>query len=236
MGGSTFGTIDVLARQGGFDGPPPGPSPAEIPAFLEHGKKHISQLGSDTIPRSEIDMARHFAESYHSELRHVADWGWLRYDGRRWQRDQVFAAWRRAQQIASYYAGMEQKEKDRRRVASKSTVHAIVDLARSQSSIVATPDQWDANPVLLNTPGGVVDLSTGMLRDHRPDDLLTKITSVAPVGECPVWLEFLDRVTGNDIELQVFLQRVAGYCLTGSVKEHALFFLYGPEAMAKVSS
>ena len=43
----------------------------------------------------------------------------------------------------------------------------------------------------------------------------------------------LDRVTAGDVELQLFLQRMAGYCLTGSTEEHALFFLYGTGANGK---
>ena len=50
---------------------------------------------------------------------------------------------------------------------------------------------------------------------------------------CPLWLTFLDRVTARDKELQSYLQRVAGYCLTGSTKEHVLFFFYGTGANGK---
>ena len=56
---------------------------------------------------------------------------------------------------------------------------------------------------------------------------MTKITAVAPGGDCPLWLAFLIRVTDGDLELIAFLQRMAGYCLTGSTREHALFFAYG---------
>ena len=40
-------------------------------------------------------------------------------------------------------------------------------------------------------------------------------------------------MTNGDRELQAYLQRVAGYCLTGSIKEHAMFFLYGTGANGK---
>ena len=40
-------------------------------------------------------------------------------------------------------------------------------------------------------------------------------------------------VTGGDGELQAYLQRMAGYCLTGVTTEHALFFLYGTGANGK---
>lgn len=56
---------------------------------------------------------------------------------------------------------------------------------------------------------------------------MTKITAVAPGGDCPTWLRFLDTATAGDAELIGFLQRMAGYALTGSTRDHALFFVYG---------
>jgi putative DNA primase/helicase len=102
------------------------------------------------------------------------------------------------------------------------------DLAQEDRRIAATVDQWDTDPWLLNTPGGVVDLRTGRVRDHRPEDYMTKITAVAPDARCPtpLWDAFLTKVA-PDSELRSFLARVAGYSLTGITREHALFFLYG---------
>jgi putative DNA primase/helicase len=62
---------------------------------------------------------------------------------------------------------------------------------------------------------------------------MTKMTSVSSKGECPRFLSFLDEVTGGDITLVDFLQRMFGYCITGSTREHALFFLYGTGANGK---
>ena len=44
-----------------------------------------------------------------------------------------------------------------------------------------------------------------------------------------------ERITGDDAELQAYLQRMAGYVLTGSTREQVLFFCYGtgPEAAAR---
>lgn len=39
--------------------------------------------------------------------------------------------------------------------------------------------------------------------------------------------------TAGDRDLMRFLQQVAGYCLTGSTREHALFFIYGPGGNGK---
>jgi putative DNA primase/helicase len=118
-------------------------------------------------------------------------------------------------------------------IASAKTVAAVEKLAKADPRHAATTEQWDANPWLLNTPGGVVDLRTGQLRPHKADDYMTKMTTVAPGGDCPLWLSFLDKITAGDRELQNYLQRMAGYCLTGSTREHTLFFGFGTGANGK---
>ena len=62
---------------------------------------------------------------------------------------------------------------------------------------------------------------------------MTKTAGASAAGDCPVWMEFLDTVTGGDADLQAYLQRMAGYCLSGVTTEHALFFLYGTGANGK---
>ena len=118
-------------------------------------------------------------------------------------------------------------------IASAKTVYAVERLARSDRRLAATVDQWDADPWQLNTPQGVVDLTTGQARPHVPEDYFTKITAVGPQGGCPRFLAFLDRITGGDAELVAYLRRVLGYGLTGLTREHALFFGYGTGANGK---
>jgi putative DNA primase/helicase len=120
------------------------------------------------------------------------------------------------------------------KVASAGSVAAIVNLARCDPRHATTQDQWDANPWILNTPGGMVDLKTGLLLPHDPDALCSKITTTTPArGRCPLWLNFLAQVTDGNMELESYLQRMVGYTLTGDVSAHALFFLYGPGGNGK---
>jgi hypothetical protein len=112
-------------------------------------------------------------------------------------------------------------------VAASTADTLALSLASEDRRLAATVEQWDANPWLLNTPDGVVDSHTGKLREHRPDDYMTKQTAASPAGACPMWKKFLKEVTGGDEELQKYLQRITGYFLTGETYEQELFFFYG---------
>src|SRR6516225_7286050 len=80
-----------------------------------------------------------------------------------------------------------------------------------------------------------INLTTGEHYPPRREDYITKCAAVKPSPDCPtpLWTAFLDRVTAGDKDLQAYLKRMAGYCLTGYTHEHALFFLYGKGANGK---
>jgi putative DNA primase/helicase len=97
-------------------------------------------------------------------------------------------------------------------------------------------EKLDSDPMLLATPSGTVDLRTGKLSEADPSDFITRCTSVGPAAPgtlAPTWQRFLNEATGGDHELIAFLQRWAGYCLTGETIEHALMFVYGPGGNGK---
>jgi putative DNA primase/helicase len=134
-----------------------------------------------------------------------------------------------ARDLCREAANSVNKQSERKRIASATTRAVVISLVSDDRRIAATATQWDTDPWLLNTPCGVVDLRTGTLREHRPDDYMTKITAVAPDAQCPtpLWDAYLAKVTNNDSEYQKFLLRAHGYSLTGVTVEHARFFLYG---------
>ena len=67
-------------------------------------------------------------------------------------------------------------------------------------------------PLAAEHAGGVIDLRTGKIRPHMPDDYITKITAVAPGGDVPaLGCSSSTACTAGDAELHAFLQRVAGY-------------------------
>jgi putative DNA primase/helicase len=190
---------------------------------------------ADSAPAfSDEALALQFANRHAGDLRFVAAWNkWLVWDGKHWEFEETLRAWDFAREICREAAAQCNKAKLAPAIASAKTIYAVERLARSDRRLAAVIDQWDADPWLLNTPDGVIDLRTGQRRPHRADDYQTKITAGGPRGDCPRFLAFLTRITGGDGELIAYLQRVFGYALTGVTREHALFFGHGSGANGK---
>ncbi len=232
------GTLFALAKQARPDWrkPSDGRSPPPPPTEPPPREPDAASPSDEPVPPDCTDeaLALRFSEVHAYELRHVAAWGkWLGWDGTRWRADTTLATFDKARAVCRRASSQCDSPRIAAKVASAATVAAVERLAKADRRHAATVEQWDADPWLLNTPGGTVDLRTGRMRRHNPADHLTKRTAVAPGGECPLWHAFLARVTDGDVELQSYLKRMAGYCLTGSIREHALFFAYGTGANGK---
>lgn len=209
-----------------------------ISALAEAGTR-MSEIAaiSEVLPPqfSEEALALRFSRRYSDSLRYVNDWGrWMSWDGTRWREDRTLHVFDKARAVCrevSAECGKDQRNGIR--LASKLTVAAVERLARSDRRHAATVEQWDSDPWMLNTPEGTVDLRTGEIQGHRRELYITKLTASGPGGDCPLWLRFLARITAGNAELQSFLQRTMGYCLTGTTTEHALFFMFGTGANGK---
>jgi putative DNA primase/helicase len=108
-----------------------------------------------------------------------------------------------------------------------SHLSAVAKVARTDVAIAH--EALDADPWLLNTQNGIVDLRSDAQRPHEREARMTKIagTEMGNRYGCPTWVAFLTRIMGGDTEMVSFIQRVVGYCLTGSTREQCLFILYG---------
>jgi putative DNA primase/helicase len=177
---------------------------------------------------SDSALAVRFVNRHGPYTRYVAAWGkWMFWSGKCWEPDTTLWVASLAHNICREAATETDDKRMARSVASAKTVNAVMTLARSDPAIAADVEQWDADPWILCTPNGVVNLRDGKVRPCRPEDYSTRSTIVSPDGECPTWLEFLAKVTNGDVDLQRYLRRMCGYALTGVTVEHALFFLYG---------
>jgi putative DNA primase/helicase len=113
-------------------------------------------------------------------------------------------------------------------------VEAAISFAEDH---VAKPQHaLNADPFLLGVANGVIDLRDGELRQETPSDLLTRHSPVEfdPDARSDLFDQFLERAV-PDTDLRAFLQLACGYTLTGSVDEHAFFYVYGRPASGKTT-
>jgi len=175
---------------------------------------------------TEDDAADLFVATHADNVRYVAAWSkWLEWNGSVWKVDDTLSVYDKVRHLCRVTYAHDSNL--RKKMLNAGAIASVERLAKADRRVAATIDQWDTDDWLLNTPGGMIDLSKGETYPHDPAEHCTKITAATPRGDCPNWRKFLDDVTNGDKALQGFLQRMAGYGCTGSTKEHALFFCYG---------
>lgn len=109
--------------------------------------------------------------------------------------------------------------------------NACLKFARTNNieSLALPGEAFDNKPHLFTCQNGVIDLRSGMFREGRPDDYITIACPTAFKGydePCQKFKDWLMDVF-DDPELISFLQRLLGYAISGTLREHIFVFLFG---------
>jgi P4 family phage/plasmid primase-like protien len=205
--------------------------------FGGNGRREAPAFNLTDLGNAERLIHRHGAR-----LRYCWLWSkWLAWDGKRWVKDDSGEVYRRAKEtVASIYQEAAAADDERRKAIAKHAMRSeagarikeMVDLARSDVPVM--PEELDADPDLLNVLNGTIDLRTGELREHRREDLITKLAPVEydPGAQASAWAAFLERVLPSE-ELRGFVQRAVGYSATGDTSEQCIFINHGTGANGK---
>jgi putative DNA primase/helicase len=194
---------------------------------------------------TDLGNAERLVAQHGRDLRYVHLWRrWLVWDGTRWAVDDAGEVERRAiETVRSIYAEAERAEdgEERKRIArhataseSRTRIEGMIALARSLPGVPVEPERLDADLWLLNCLNGRVDLRTGELREHRREDLITKLAPVEydPDATAPTFERFLERILPSEA-LRRFVRRAVGYAATGVISEEMLVILHGTGANGK---
>jgi P4 family phage/plasmid primase-like protien len=207
------------------------------------------QSGDAIFDLSHDGLALGMGRQWQTDARHVALWSkWLFWTGARWEPDERLIHMTRCRDYLRRRAddlvrnstkiwpdlspdrAKAQAEAIAKQLRSEPMRANVCSMARSNAELVATVAQWDAGRSLLGTPDGTVDLHTGELREARPGDFITKLTSAAPAPpgtSASIWQAFLERVFRHDPELVPFMQRAIGYTLLDEIRDHVVLFCWG---------
>jgi len=192
---------------------------------------------------SEAGAAARFVALCRDRVVYDSGAGWRVWDGRRWTLDadggavraflQAVPGWYEAEGRALLRVDPQSKRgaaflRWGENLRSKARVDAVLALARNLG-LTRPADAFDSSQWLFNCMNGTIDLKSGRLQPHRREDFLTKISPVVfdPDARDARWEQFLLEAMGGDPEMVTFLQRCAGYALTGDTSEEKVFLLLG---------
>ena len=200
----------------------------------------------------EFGIAKRLFEASHERLRFQTDTQTLlAWDGAQYSRLAHIAeglAKATIEKIAQEYADnailvtendvlIEPKEfwKFFSKARTKGMIRKILWLMRLYDELHCELADFNADPYELNCANGLLNLTDGSLAPHSPEQLVTKLATVRwdPKAKCPRWEQFINEITCGDHELAAYLQRLMGYCLSGSTQEEVLPILHGSGANGK---
>ncbi|WP_245687132.1 DNA primase family protein [Streptacidiphilus griseoplanus] len=211
------------------------------PELIQQFLSMAQELNSQTQPdgdMSEDDLAQHALETrFGGNLFFSRSKGWATFPAGNhfwiWDRhgDDVTA------EVQTMLRELRAAERDQRKAQSlggRTKRDNVVSLLKGLPDIRYS-GEWDAHSMLLATPNGIIDLTTGDLTKGTPGQRITRVVNVEydPDAACPRWEKFLDEVFEHDSELPRYVQRLLGYGITGSNKEQCFAVLFGEGANGK---
>lgn len=187
----------------------------------------------------DIGYGRLFADVYQGIARYVPERRkWYMYDGKRWVADiggltamelckeladalMLYTLSIKDESVRTNYIGECKKWQQRR--------FREIYLKEAQSVYPIPMERFDQDRYLFNCNNGTLDLRQGDFREHRAEDLLTKISPVdyEPTAVSPRFDRFIEEVMSYDRGKALFLQKALGYGISGDTRYECLFFLYG---------
>ena len=187
---------------------------------------------------TEDANAQLLATTYSSTLRYLLEADhWAAWTGTRWDLTnggQKTAEHHARELFRRLPADDDKQTAWRKRSLSRAGITNALQLASSTPGMACTSGAFDTNPDQLNTPTGVVDLKTGRLHPHTPEQMHSKTTLTGPqTMKTPMWDRFLNETFKNAPDVKEYVHRLIGYSATGRVGEQILPFFYGTGANGK---
>ncbi len=246
-------------------GPPTAsgpPAPPGVPVPADPG----DQAGMSELPvngellaegADDEGNAQCVARLYRECFLYCTAYGWMQYAGSHWVRDVKGLAVSRAiidTLKLRHQLALQGERVTIAKVTSRSSYRVKAARELLPSLLCADAETFDASPDHLNVANGVLDLRTGTLAPHHPDQRYTYCLEVAydPGTDYRPWQDWLRQalaaetptIAGHEAPAQpssaqpgeaeeFYLQLAVGYSLTGHTSEEVLFYLYGPPRSGK---
>lgn len=218
--------------------PPPQNTSNEVPAIENATVGETGQRRYYTYDDTGNALRFRDANAGLIHYNHV-DGCWIYWDGVRWASDENGEIKRRADKmLADMAKDLKEMQDDPaynayKKHLSRSRSHrgkeGFIAEARHLEGVPVLPSEMDRAGNAFNVRNCLISLKTGRTAEHDKKYMISKLAPVTydENARCPRWDRFIEEVTCGDKSLQLYLQRMIGYCMTAYTKEQCMFFLYG---------
>lgn len=230
------------------------PLPDHIRQELKNKEIHskdLENLHPEHKPYSRDDkgMARLYSIVFEDKHRFNADSNtWMEYDGKIWRED---PGGHHAgsdymdlhDRLVAYSTGLYLNSKNEEEKKSFDEYRKFIDkygynrkmkdvLECAKNINVIHTEVFNRKRGILNVQNGTLNLKTGILQPHDPDDMLTHIcnanfTDMESTEEYKAFCKFVLEIADDREDLAEFIQRILGYGLTDSSKQECGFMFLG---------
>lgn len=215
-------------------------------------------LRLSSYPCNDMGMSYRLMQRFGRDLMHIAEMGWLAWTGTHWSQPDgesramqlahktVYALRNEVRAVAAVgpYEGEHTDDFEKRVKSWKAFIRRSGDVGRVQGMMTSLipyvrqkVESLDAIDHLFNTPSGTLNLDSDRhdkslprvtLREHRRDDLITRVSRVAydPDASCPNFEKFMCDIL-PDRDVRLFVQQWLGYSLSGYTTEQFVVMFYG---------
>ena len=217
---------------------------AAIKMEEERPAQSIEVASMDEFPLNSLgDMERLYA-LHPNDLKYCVESAtWMQWDGVKWSgktKDETpaYAAMHEVLDLLiakSHDETLDKKQKEEvklycKRKGCAAMFRDTISLAKADSRFSCSILDFDQDELILNTESGVLDLRELTISPNRPDLMISKSVGYAydDSAVCPRFIQFLNEIFDNDDEQIAYIQRLIGYCLTGSIREKSFCIFWGP--------
>jgi len=165
------------------------------------------------------------------------------WDGHHWQQDHFGEALAAVREVVDPYKALLSQQVDQKskltdslkaRIRGLQSVSRKINIlklsASGQNSLGMDGNNWDSEPRLLGVKNGVIDLKCGELFPGCPIDYIKTFsqTEWKDLDEpAPLWKFFIEQIFGKKRLIVEYVQRLLGYAISGTVKEHLFIICWG---------
>lgn len=197
-----------------------------------------SPNGLLTASADDMGNARCVEAQFPNQFLYTESTGWLWHTGTHWASERA---------ISKVRLTISETLKRRNREAFKKENTAIQRVTKKDSGRIASCleclkslrtisiSEFVSRPDELNCLNGVVDLVTGDLQPHNPEQRFRYCLPVRykPQAPATVWTGWLLKAVGDQQEVVDYLQMALGYSVTGRTREEVMFYIFGPARAGK---